>query len=279
MSVNVQGNAKQPLKQRIQELAASTDSKRQKLVNDVSHMALQAELFSRSRILDTSEAAVLIEQAIAYVTKVDGGKIKVCIAERLVVDAVMEYIRAVKPPGTHTDEYLASWQYSASSFGFIAEDRLAEAIYTYAHKEKESTERTTFLSKFDQVYRISATPSSETISLGLKGFVLDHNPGTVEVALTGDEDDGDEDAEEEDDGQEGVEDGGVGQWLHQVLRNDPRPTFLLPSVYAGPDVMFVLRKKSGTSVQRIICAVQVCSKFDRAALKANIYAHRSRKWP
>lgn len=159
-SIEVQKKAKQPLKQRIQKLATSADLKWQKLANDVSYMAMQAELFSRSRILDIAEAATPIKQAIAYMTEVDRGKFQVCIAERLVVDAVMEYLRDRTPPSTHTDDYLGLWQYSASSFGFIAEDRLAKAIYTNAYEDKNPTERTRFLTKFDNVYKISKSLGS-----------------------------------------------------------------------------------------------------------------------
>lgn len=88
---------------------------------------------------------------------------------------------------------------------------------------------------------------------GLEDFVLEHDPEPVDVAL--DEDEGQNENNDEDVGNRGV-----GQWLHQVLRNDPRPTFLLPSAHAGPDVMFELRKTSGTPVQRLVCAVQVCGK-------------------
>jgi hypothetical protein len=142
---------KLPLKERIRELGNSTDPNKQKLANDVDHMALQAELFSRSRILDSSEATILIEQAIAYVKKVQRRKVKVCLAERLVIDAVMDYVREAKVFGKSSDEYLASWQYSASSFGFISEDRLAEAIYAHAHQNTDWADRVEFLTKFDDV--------------------------------------------------------------------------------------------------------------------------------
>lgn len=139
LALHMAKNTKQPLKQRIHDLATSENSKNRKLANDIYHMALQAKLFSRSRILDSSEMAILIEQAIAYVNEVKHGNIKVYLAERLVVDAVMEYIRQVNVPGMHIDQYLASWQYSASSFGFIADDCLAEA-FIHAHESRGLTE-------------------------------------------------------------------------------------------------------------------------------------------
>jgi hypothetical protein len=94
--------------------------------------------------------------------------------------------------------------------------------------------------------------------------MVDIAPGEEEDVE--DEDAVDEDDKDDDDEDEAVEYGGVGKWLHQVLQNEQRPTFLLPSVYAGPDVMFVLRNHSVAPVQRYICAVQVCSKPNHSNL-------------
>ena len=238
-SEKVQREAKEPLKRRIRDLATSTDPRRQKLAHDVFHMAIQAKLYGRSRILDTEDAAILIEQALAYVRKVEKGKAKVCLAEQLVVDSVMECFWENSPPGDITDQSLVNWQYSASSFGFITEDCLARAIYTSAHEECNRTKRSSFLSNFDDVYKIAPinTHGQGSIKLNLEDFFLENAPGPVAVSSDGSED--------------------VKQWLEQVVRGSPRPLFLLPINSAGPDLMFVLRNNSTKPAKRLICAVQV----------------------
>jgi hypothetical protein len=133
-SEDVQARAKEPLKRRLNTLTTSTDPERKILLNDVFQMAMQATLFGRSRILNSRQAEDLIEQAIGYVQEVKEGISRVCLVELLVVNAVMEYRNLVDSTGSLIDGSLAAWQYSASSFGFIAEDRLAEAIYLHTHK-------------------------------------------------------------------------------------------------------------------------------------------------
>ena len=69
-SVAVQKAAKGPLKRRIRELATSANPQRRQLAIDVYHMAIQFELYGRSRILNTAAAAILIEQGLGYVQEV-----------------------------------------------------------------------------------------------------------------------------------------------------------------------------------------------------------------
>ena len=207
--------AKEPLKRRIDSLATSADIGRQKLANDVFHMAIQANLYGRSRILDTEDAAILIEQALGYVERVSEGKAKVCLAERLVVDSVMEHLIEKASPGDITDQYLDTWQYSASSFGFITEDRLGEAIYTFANETYDETKRNVFLSHFDNVYNIAPTSIQKpgSIRLNLGDFFLEQNPGSVAVSLGGHRD--------------------AVHWLKQVVEGLPRPLFCYPARVPG----------------------------------------------
>jgi hypothetical protein len=177
-----------------------------------------------------------VEQAIGYIEAIQNRQLKVCLAERLVVDAVLEYRQLAHQDRSIIDENLGLWQYQHSSFGFITEDRLAEAVYVYAHQNQYSTKRAQFLRNFDNVYHIfPQVRHSPPIKLGLENYVLEHDPASGAKALDGNEN--------------------VGPWLHQLLNGTPRPTFLLPSKYAGPDVMFVLRDTSSTSVKRLICAI------------------------
>lgn len=104
------------------------------------------------------------------------------------------------------------------------------------------------------------------------------------MALSGNEADGQDDDKDEDhekeDGENKIVRGmSVGEWLHRVLRNEARPTFLLPSTSAGPDVMFVLCRKQKTLIQRVIYAVQVGGKLSLPVFEANTCVHRSREWP
>lgn len=258
-SEDVQKAAKEPLKRRIQELAKSADPKRQQLATDVFHMAIQFKLYGRSRFLDTAAAAILIEQALGYVQEVTEGKVKVCLAERLVVDAVMEHLRETNPPGNITDQHLGTWQYSPSSFGFITEDRLGEAVYSAAHESQDEATRRLFLSNFDSVYKITPTSIGGSISLSLGDFVLEEKPGPAAVGLD--------------------EKGDVGQWLEQVVLGNPRQSFLLPTKYAGPDLMFVLCNKSTNPVQRLVCAVQVRSKASLMLILKLIFCRScSQRW-
>lgn len=256
-SKSVQETAKEPLRRRIQELAVSKDPQKKQVATDIFHMAIQFELYGRSRILNTASAAVLIEQALAYVQGVVEGKVEVCLAERLVIDTVMEYLRKTYPPGSITDQNLGSWQYSPSSFGFISEDRLGEAIYSFAHETQDEAKRRSFLLNFDSVYEISPTTTAGLTSLGLEDFVLEQELGPAAMGLD--------------------ENGDVGQWLDQVVQGCPRQSFLLPSTSAGPDLMFVLCNKSMNPVRRLVCAVQVRTQQSLADLNfgANIYRYCS----
>ncbi|MCJ1270112.1 hypothetical protein MMC22_010006 [Lobaria immixta] len=229
----VQKRVKTPLIQRIEKLATG-DLQSQKLANDVFQMAVQAMLFDRSRILDTAQAEILIEQAIGFVRGKEQGKLKVRLAEWPVVEAVLDYHQRVNR--SLIDQSLGSWQYRPSSFGFITEDRLAEAIYANAAPEQEETKRRDFLRKFDSVNRISTQGIGAESLLNLEEFVLELNPGPGRSPPN--------------------KVGNVAMWFNQVLTGTPRPIFLLPSESAGPDVMFVLRKQDNTQVKRLVCGVQ-----------------------
>jgi hypothetical protein len=97
-------------------------------------MAIQFELYDRSRILNTAAVGILIEQALAYVQEVIEGKVKVCLVERLIVDTVMEYLLKTNSLGNITNQHLGTWQYSPFFFKFITEDRLGETVYSSAHE-------------------------------------------------------------------------------------------------------------------------------------------------
>ena len=236
-SAAVQKAAKGPLTRRIRELAISPDPQKCQLAIDVVHMAIQFELYGRSRILNTPAASFLIEQGLGYVQDVSEGRVKVCLAERLVTDAAIEYARETNLAGNIIGQHLGAWQYSASSFGFITEDFLGEAIYSNAHESQDQVHRTLFLSNFDSVLKIMPNSTAELVSLDLGSFVLEQRPLPAAVGLD--------------------ETGDVGQWLEQVVLDQPRRPFLLPSKSAGPDLMFVLCNKSAKPVQRLVCAVQV----------------------
>lgn len=235
----VQDLVKLPLRQRIEAMATLEDKT---LVQDVFEMALQADLFGRSRILKDAGAALLIEQAIGYVEysgqppqeniSADDTVPHVSLAERLVVDAVMDYLKAANLLESLADEKIAPLQYSASGFGFYAEEHLARSIHA-----KTIPTRQGFLSAFDEVYNISETNAASGIQLHLEGFSLAHDPGQAASRFTDSKD--------------------VAVWMRQVRQNEPRETFLLPSTFAGPDVIFLLHKKTDGGVERLVCAVQV----------------------
>ena len=232
-SIDVQNVAKPPLIQRMRNLENSIDPDRRKVVADIYEMAMQASLFGRSRILSTSQAQILIEEALGYVESIDGENLKVRLVEKLVVDAIME----CHPSVSLMDGYLGTWQYRPSSFGFIAEDRLAEAIYISALQERDIAIRRAFLSNFDSVYPISTKGCLGAVTLNLGDYFLECNPGPGAPEPDGD--------------------GDVGVWLHQVLHGVARATFLLPKEASGPDLMFVFRKDMGKQIERLVCAVQV----------------------
>lgn len=84
---------KGPLKTRILQLADM--SGKASLLEDVFNMAIDADLFGRSRILSSPDSPELINQALGYVELAESegtNALKVCLAERLVVDSVLDYL-------------------------------------------------------------------------------------------------------------------------------------------------------------------------------------------
>jgi hypothetical protein len=232
VSESVQQTLREPLVRRISLLAST----KKDLAEHIFEMALQADLFGRSRILDDDNAAVLIEQAIGSIENISNSKGKktfqVYLSERLVVEAVIQYLRNGNLLEDRALTYLRRCQYNASEMGFYAEEYLPRLMHA-----KTLPQRREFLTAFDTVYTISPTSALIPEQLGLEGYSLESVPGKISLEQSGDKD--------------------VHTWLREVCDNTPRATFLLPSTFAGPDVMFVVCKEVQGRKKRLICAVQV----------------------
>jgi hypothetical protein len=241
-SEDVQRGAVTPLKRRIETLAQST--KNEPFLKDLFNMALDADLFSRSRVLRSREAAVLIQQAIGYVQEadsLDGKATQVCLAERPVVQAVWEYLREDKKIDTLVDDYIYANQFHASTIGFDAESRLAVSVNNLA--TKAMPQRQEFLAAFDTVHRISTLRCAIDTKLGLENYYLEKSQGAPQ-STTG-----------------YVKETRLEKWLQLVHDEAPRATFLFPSEFAGPDLFFVLKEDVLNGVKRLICSVQVCASL------------------
>jgi hypothetical protein len=229
-----------PLKSRVKHLAdVPTKSG---LMKDVFNIALDADLFGRSRILNLKEGGDLIEQALGHVDTfasegVEG--VKVCLAERLVVDSVIEYFEETGKLEPLINDYLHDNQFHEGAFGDAAEVGLAASVKNLSSESLSPQER--FISVFQDVYWISENGCAFNADAGLANCVLVEGVGVAR------------DYSPEEGGKLGLTD-----WLRRVCEGAPRPTFLFPEPVAGPDLMFVFKEKEGN--RRVIFAVQVCGK-------------------
>jgi hypothetical protein len=241
-SEDVRREAVTPLKRRIEALAQST--KNEPLLRDLFNMALDADLFSRSRVLRSREAAVLIQQSIGYVQEADGQgaqATQVCLVERPVVEAVLEYLREGGKLDTLVDDYIYANQFHASTIGFAAESRLAVSVNNLG--TKAMPQRREFLAAFDTVHRISTLRRAIDTKLGLENYYLEKSQG-VPQSTTGH-----------------VKEIRLEKWLKLVHDEAPRATFLFPSEFSGPDLFFVLKEDVPNGAKRLICSVQVFSSL------------------
>jgi hypothetical protein len=208
-------------------------------------MAFDASLFGRSRILSLKNGSDLIEQALGYVEtavaeEVDA--VKVCLAERLVVDIIMNVLEKTRELNPLVNEYLYENQFHEGAFGDSAEVALAASVRELSSQTLPQSER--FTSSFESVYRISAGGCAFRADPQLgncffeagSGVLRDYRPiNGKELGLT--------------------------EWLRRVRKEAPRPTFLFPEQIAGPDLMFVFREAGGT--RRVVFAVQVRNPSSR----------------
>jgi hypothetical protein len=238
-SSKVQEDVLYPLVERIRTLAKSPEKRA--LVNDLCWMAMDADLFDRSRVLRSADTATLVQNAIGYVQEasIDGAEAtKVCLAERLVIDAVLRYLRETPELEALVNGFIYTVQHNASQVGFATEVHFVASTYS-----KSLPPRQGFFSAFDNVVKISTSAYELDVNLGLGQYVLEQAPDVPEI-----------------DNLDKTWD--VGKWLQAVHQESPRPTYLLPSTFAGPDVFFVLQRENENNSQggipkRIVCAVQV----------------------
>lgn len=232
---------KAPIKRRLQDLAQMPE--KSSMMDDVFNMALDADLFGRSRILCSKSSAELIEQALGYVEEAESegvDAVKVCLAERLVVDSVMEHLEDTGNLETLVDNYLYAHQFYEGALGDAAEFGLAASVNRLSSQTLPQREE--FVSAFDNVYKISATDCAFNRKLNLANFVLEKGGGLRRDYMPAD-----------------VKDWGLIRWLELVREKKPRPTFLFPEQVAGPDLMFVYKEKDGA--KRIVFAIQVSTSY------------------
>jgi hypothetical protein len=239
--------AMNPLLVRIQALHGNPSQR--SLFMNLTHMALDADLFGRSRVLhspeDSDDAAKLVEQAIGHLyvkTKDNEQAAKVCLAERLVVDAVIEYLKPNSLLTSEIDRYLNESQHEVSNFGFGAEEKLALEVY----QQTSLPHRSEFLKRLEPPRflqkRRKVPKQLNQKQFGLGDYVLEVNwsESTFDRQI--------------------LDNGDLSDWLQRVYQGRPRATFLLPDKLAGPDVVFVL-KKDNPAAPKLICAIQVSYKL------------------
>lgn len=234
---------KQPLKERLKDLVkvpAKTS-----ILEDIFNMAFDADLFGRSRILDSKSSPELIEQALGYVESatIEGVKtIKVSLAERLVVDSVIEYLRETGQLETLINKYIYAIQFYPGAFGDSSEQSLAFAIYQFS--SQILPQRWDFVSLFDTVYRISTTGCKFNHKLDLANYFFSKGDGLRKDYMP-----------------DSSKNLGLTEWLQLVREEKPRPTFLFPEQVAGPDLMFVYKERDGK--KRVVFAIQVSTCYSR----------------
>ena len=232
---------KAPLRRRLEDLAKNPE--KMSLMKDVFNMAVDADLFGRSRILCSNDSSVLIEHALGYVDSFESEgaeAVKVCLVERLVVDSVMEHLEETGQLETLINDYLYANQFHEAALGDIAEFNLAASVYS----SQTLPQRGDFVSAFDSVYRISTTGCAFNEKPNLANFFLDKGVGLRRDYISADGKDLD-----------------LKQWLQLVREEAPRPTFLFPEHVAGPDLMFVYKERAG--MRRIVFAIQVSTPYSR----------------
>ena len=228
---------KGPLKRRLKDLAKMPE--KTTMLKEVFDMAIDADLFGRSRILCSNSTSDLIEQALGYVESASSEgveAIRVCLAERLVVESVMEYLEETGQLMTLVDEYLYANQFSETAIGEATEFGFAVSVKWLS--SQTLPQRQDFVSAFDTVYRISAAGCAFNQKLDLGNFSLEAGDGLSRDYRS-----------------DNGENLGLTQWLRLVRENAPRPTFFFPEQVAGPDVMFVFKENGG--MKRIVFAIQV----------------------
>lgn len=165
-----------PIKRRLQDLTKLPE--KTSMLKDVFNMAFDADLLGRSRITSSESSSELIEQALGYVESAESKgvqAVKVSIAERLVVESVMENSDEKNQLGLFINEYLYANQFHEAAFGDAAEVGLAVAVsnlgsYTLPQRED-------FLSLLDTVYKISAEGCLFIFNIDLANFFLDKGDG------------------------------------------------------------------------------------------------------
>lgn len=228
---------KKPLKRRVKDLANMPE--RRAMLKNVFNMAFDADLFGRSRILPLKSGADLIEQALGYVERAESKGVEalqVCLAERMVVDSVMDYLKETGELETLVDDYIHENQFHEGAFGDAAEVALAASIL----KSQTLPQSENFISAFQTVYKISATGCEFKDDANLANCFLEKGLGL-----------------RSDYGLPKSGEMGLTDWLRRVRVGGYRPTFLFPEKVAGPDLMFVFKEREGT--RRVVFAIQVCT--------------------
>jgi hypothetical protein len=236
---------KAPIERRLRSLARRPEQAR--ILKDVYSMAFNTDLLGRSRILSSEGNVELIKQALGYVEVLEGESVeavKVSLAERLVVDSVMEYLEETQQLQPLVIEYLYANQFHEGALRDAAEVGLADSVNRWG--SQELPQRRELISVFDSVYGISGAGCRFNVNLDLDNFFLEKGEGLRRDYLQ---------ALPESYQLAEAEDLGLKQWLYLVCNGKPRPTFLFPEHVAGPDLMFVYRERSGT--RRIVFAIQV----------------------
>lgn len=234
---------KAPIKRRLEDLAKMPE--KHIMMNDVFNMAFDADPFGRSRILCSNSSSELIEQALGYVESAasEGVEaVKVCLAERLIVDSVIEHLEKTCHLEPSVNEYLNANQFYEGALGDATEFGLAASVYRLSSQTLPPRED--FVSAFDTAYSISARGCTFNEKPNLANFFLEKGDGLRRDYKSADGKDLD-----------------LKGWLQRVREKAPRPTFLFPEKDAGPDLMFVYKERAGTT--RIVFAIQVSTPYSR----------------